>query len=58
MTARYEWMGDRGEISGHVVFEEGSKGRIVEIDEEVADARISQGFPLKKIKPAKPGKEA
>ncbi|MCU1326883.1 MAG: hypothetical protein JWN34_2253 [Bryobacterales bacterium] len=48
-TAKYEWLGDRGEISGHVVFEEGSKGRIVEVNEAIADEKISQGFPLNKL---------
>lgn len=58
MTARYEWMGDKGEIVGLVSFEEGSKGQVVELDEKVADEHVSNGFPLKKLKPVKPGKEA
>lgn len=56
-TARYEMLGDKGEISGHVVFETGSRGQVAEIDEQVADAAIEQGFPMKKLKSAKAAKE-
>ena len=55
---KYRWLGDRGEISGHVVFEEGSYGRIVELDEAVAADAIAGGFPIEEVvKADKPTKE-
>ena len=49
MMQQYEWRGDRGEISGHVVFASGSRGQIVELDSAVADEAIAGGFPLRPV---------
>lgn len=53
MKKQYRFLGDRGEISGHAVFESGSKGAVVEIDQAVADAAIAEGFPLEAVEAVK-----
>jgi hypothetical protein len=58
MKKRYEWLGDEGEIVGHVVFAPGSRGQIVELDREVADQAVAGGFPLIAVNDEQPAELA